>query len=216
MAKGERRHHEASQAQACRELLVPGRPEGKGLVERLARCLGAELQRHALHRCGNAPDAEDAVQEAMATAIRYLVAFRGETSLRNWLLRLVSTACIHQRRGRRNDWRLHVPLDGEAVAPLLVDAGQPAEEALLAQEQLKKVVEVLGALHEEERSLLLRHEGEEVTLAQLAGETGQSVAALRTRLFRLRRRLRGQLEALMHGTADGPDEVRPRAGAELP
>lgn len=188
---------------ACQDLLVPGRPDPAGLVERLALCLGDDLRQHAVRRCGNPHDAEDAVQEAMATAMRYLVGFRGDTSLRIWLMRLVNTACIHQRRGRRNDPALHLSLDVEGKSPILPDPGLPAEEALLAEERLAQVAGVLHALPEADRTLLLRHEGEGVSLAELAKESGQSVAAVRSRLYRLRQRLRTELELLMHGSSPG-------------
>ncbi|MDY0060449.1 MAG: RNA polymerase sigma factor [Myxococcota bacterium] len=191
---------------ACQELLVPGPVDTEGLVDRLARCLGQDLQRHAQRRCGNPADAEDAVQDALATALRYLGGFRGETSLRSWLLRLVSTACIHQRRGRRNDPALHSSIDlPEGIGPLLADPHPVAEEKLLVQEKLRAVAAVLGSLTPEERTLLLRHEGDEVPLEVLAAESAQTVAAVRSRLYRVRQRLRGQLDVLLHGDAPSPE-----------
>ncbi|MBM4319122.1 MAG: RNA polymerase sigma factor [Deltaproteobacteria bacterium] len=203
MGGGARRGGSGVDEQACQELLVPGRPDPVGLVERLARCLGNDLRQHALRRCGRPEDAEDAVQEAMATAMRYLSGFRGETSLRIWLLRLINTACIHQRRGRRNDPARHTSLDVGGWGQTLADGGPLVEEALLVEEKLRTVVEVLQSLPAEDRALLVRHEAEDASLAQLAEETGQTVAAVRSRLFRLRQRLRTQLERLLHGDVQG-------------
>jgi len=64
---------------------------------------------------------------------------------------------------------------------------------------------VLGSLTPEERTLLLRHEGDEVPLEVLAAESAQTVAAVRSRLYRVRQRLRGQLDVLLHGDAPSPE-----------
>lgn len=189
----------SSDSQACDELTTPGRPEEPGnLVERLAVCLSGDLLRHARRRCGNVSDAEDAVQEALTVALRYVDGFRGETSLRSWMIRLVNSACTRQRRGRRNDPRLHRSLDGDAVHFELSDPKLPVEERLVLEEKLGQVATAVHALPELERTLLLRHEGDGISLADLAAETDSTVPAVRTRLYRARQRLRASLGEMIH------------------
>ncbi len=190
--------------ETCQELLEPGKPEAEGLVERLAHCLSKDMQRYALRRCGNLEDAEDAVQEAMTVAIRYIDGFRGESSLRSWMLRLVSTACTRQRRGRRNDPSIHSSIDEhpENWNQRLPDPQLLPEEKLIVEERLGRVAQVVSELPEHERNLLLEHEGEGVPLAAIAQSSGQTVAAVRSKLYRVRQRLRSDLEDLLNPEDD--------------
>ncbi len=184
----------SSDPKACAQLSTRGRPDDAGnLVERLAVCLSGDLLRHARRRCGNVSDAEDAVQEALTVALRYVDGFRGDTSLRSWMIRLVNSACTRQRRGRRNDPKLHTSLDGEQTRVRLSDPALPADERLQLEEQLSQVASAVHALPDRDRTLLLQHEGEGVPLAELAEQTGSSVAAVRTRLYRARKQLRANL-----------------------
>ena len=53
----------------------------------------------ALRFLGNAPDAEDAVQDALLSAYRRLGQFRGQAQLSTWLITLVTNAArMHLRR----------------------------------------------------------------------------------------------------------------------
>ncbi len=188
--------------EVCDDLITPGRPSAEDvddLVERLARCLSGDLQRHALRRCGNPEDAEDAVQDAMTVALRYLEGFRGETSLRSWMIRLVHSACTRKRRGRRNDPRLHssVEYDEVGLGLQLQDPSMAPEDRAMLEEKLGRVAAALHRLPDQERDLLLRHEGEGASLAEIAEETGQSVAAVRTRLYRARQKIRVDLGEMM-------------------
>lgn len=60
------------------------------------------MSRLAWRYHGNAADAEDAVQEAFASAWKNIGTFRGGAQLSTWLYRITVNACIsHKRRNRR-------------------------------------------------------------------------------------------------------------------
>jgi RNA polymerase sigma-70 factor (ECF subfamily) len=187
---------ERSKHPICDDLLAPGPPKRERLIERLAHCLSGDLKRQALRRCGNADDASDAVQEALTVALRYIDGFRGDASLRSWMLRLVNSACTRQRRGRRNNPALHEAF--EQVDGQELPSEQPApEQQLLIEEKLSRMASALASLPDEERNLLLQHEGEGARIVDLAERTGQTAAAVRTRIYRARQRLRATLEDLL-------------------
>src|SRR6202521_3236859 len=49
---------------------------------------------------GNAPDAEDAVQDALLSAYRHFGQFRGQAQLSTWLMTIVTNAALMKLRRR--------------------------------------------------------------------------------------------------------------------
>jgi|ERR1700691_2575928 RNA polymerase sigma-70 factor (ECF subfamily) len=57
--------------------------------------------KRAFRFLGNAPDAEDAVQDALLSACKHLGQFRGQAQLSTWLTAIVTNAALMQLRRRR-------------------------------------------------------------------------------------------------------------------
>ncbi|HUR54186.1 MAG TPA: RNA polymerase sigma factor, partial [Gemmataceae bacterium] len=97
--------------------------------------------RVAYRLLGREPDALDAVQDAFVKALTNLVKFRGHSSFKTWLLRIVCNAALDMGRQRKRDgWNDRQPAaDGgpERFGP----ANLPPADAGLERADLRRVID---------------------------------------------------------------------------
>jgi len=163
------------------------------LYEQVAQCFQGELTRQAQRRCRDTTLAEDAAQDALVTALEALDTFRGEASLERWLRRLVVSACSRLRRGRKNDPSYNLPFDEEKRARGGGGAELNQEAEVFLKQRVALLRTVLDELQEDNREIFLLHEGQDVTLAELADRYDTTVDAIKGRLKRTRAHLRSRL-----------------------
>ncbi len=157
-------------------------------LDRITRCFGDRLLAVARQRCRNEEDAHDAVQDTLLSAGRHLTSFRGDGSLEGWLVRMVANACYRMRRGRKNDPSLHTT---EATLEAAEDS---PEHAAFRGEVSETLERLLLGLPAKDRAILILAEGEGWTGPEIAAEMGMTPGAVRTRLTRIRQKLRKTLE----------------------
>ncbi|MEV6005552.1 sigma-70 family RNA polymerase sigma factor [Streptomyces sp. NPDC051976] len=85
------------------ELLAAARTGDPGAFDRLVAPYRRELLAHCYRMLGSVQDAEDALQESLLGAWRGIGGFEGRSSLRGWLYRVCTNACLRliSRRPRR-------------------------------------------------------------------------------------------------------------------
>lgn len=135
--------------------------------------------------------AEDVLQQTFLSAWRGLSGFRGQSSVRTWLLVIARHAAVRQasRRGRE-------PIDDVPVEDLGLQAGwgQPDPERLAIQSEARAHVSAaLASLEPEDRSVLTLRELEGLSGEETAALLGLSLAAVKSRLHRARLRLAAAL-----------------------
>jgi RNA polymerase sigma-70 factor, ECF subfamily len=109
------------------DLLEAARRGDDDAFGRLAGPYRGELHAHCYRMLGSAADAEDALQETLLRAWRGLPRFEGRSSVRSWLYKIATNACLRaiERRPRRV-----LPVDYGAAADPHDDPGEPVTEAV--------------------------------------------------------------------------------------
>jgi RNA polymerase sigma-70 factor (ECF subfamily) len=127
--------------------------------------------------------AEDAAQETFLRAYSGYQRFDPTRSVRTWLLSIAAHHCIDQLRRRALlTW---LPLSEQPIPA----SGAGPEAALLQRETQDDVRRMLEQLQPEERAVIVLRYWYDLALEEVAEVVGSSVDAVRTRLYRARRRL---------------------------
>jgi RNA polymerase sigma-70 factor (ECF subfamily) len=110
-----------------RELLEAAGRGDDDAFGRLAGPYRGELYAHCYRMLGSAADAEDALQEMLLRAWRALPQFEGRSSVRSWLYKIATNACLRaiERRPRRV-----LPVDYGPAADPHDGLAEPVTEAV--------------------------------------------------------------------------------------
>jgi RNA polymerase sigma-70 factor, ECF subfamily len=110
-----------------RELLQAARRGDGDAFGRLVGPYRRELYAHCYRMLGSAADAEDALQETLLRAWRGLPRFQGRSSVRVWLYKIATNACLRQveRRPKRV-----LPVDFGPAADPHDDPAEPVTETV--------------------------------------------------------------------------------------
>jgi RNA polymerase sigma-70 factor, ECF subfamily len=183
--------------------------EGSEEFARQAQTFRRELLAHCYRMLGSADEAEDLVQETYLRAWRSYRAFEGRASVRTWLYRIATNACLteRQQRGRRAlPSGLGRPADDPEAPAGLAGADmawlEPIPDALVtpdtrdpaaivtAREGLRlALVASLQYLPARQRAVFLLREALGFPAAEVAAMLGMSTAAVKSALQRARARL---------------------------
>jgi RNA polymerase sigma-70 factor (ECF subfamily) len=110
-----------------RELLDAARAGDEDSFRRVVEAYTAELRAHCYRMLGSVHDAEDALQDTLLSAWRGLPRFEGRSSLRSWLYRIATNACLKliERRPKRV-----LPVDYGPAADPHDDLAEPLVESV--------------------------------------------------------------------------------------
>ena len=162
------------------------------LVERYKERLYATVY----HMTGNHEDANDLVQDAFIKAYRSLRGFRGNASFYTWIYRIAVNRTINfLKRRRRNHFSLddvdsNIQTDPDFVE--LMSHDTPRREVGLKELQ-QHLNEALQKLSETHRAVVIMHDIQGMTHADIAKAMHCTEGTVRSRLFYARRYLQALL-----------------------
>jgi len=158
----------------------------------VARCLPM-FYRRALRFLGNAPDAEDAVQDALLSAYRHLGQFRGQAQLSTWLMTIVTNAALMQLRRRSAYFSLDQEQgeEGLTFSEKLADSKPSPEEVCSTLEARDRLVEGIQRLSPKLRRTFQLRDIDGLTTKEAAHVLGVPEGTVKARLARARAQLVG-------------------------
>jgi RNA polymerase sigma factor (sigma-70 family) len=139
------------------------------------------LYRYCLAILGDPEDAEDALQNTMAKALRALPGEERPIELKPWLYRVAHNEAIDLIRRRRGE---------EQLDPELAGAGSGLAEEAETRERLRRLLADLEQLPERQRGALLMRELSGLGFAEIATALGTSAAVARQTVYEARLGLR--------------------------
>jgi RNA polymerase sigma-70 factor (ECF subfamily) len=168
------------------------------------------LYRMALRHLRNPADAEDALQDALLSALRHMGDFQGRSQISTWLTKIVINAARMQfRRHHRHE---SVSLDqgthdeGMTYAERLVSGGTSPEEACRQRELYRILDDLLERLPASQRTVFQLRELEGLSTRETAQRLSISQGTVKTQLARARHKLGGWFKQY-------PGVPRPKSGA---
>ncbi len=148
--------------------------------------------------CGQRQDAEDTMQEVLLKSVPNLPKFDSPKALMVWLYKVAKTRCLMSRRKSK-----FAPREALSLDELMPDrreletlSGSPdstPEGAFARREDAKHLRQAVQKLPPEYRLILVLHDMEELSDADIAEITGLRTGTIRVRLHRARLFVRKEL-----------------------
>ncbi len=182
------------------QLLAQLRAGEQGAFELVVQRYGGRMLATARRFLNNECDAQDAVQEAFASALRALDRFNGDALLSTWLHRIVVNAALVQLRSRRRRGEQPIETllprfdrDGEWIHEQ-VTWTNAAETVLESRDSREMVRRCIERLPDKYRSVLLLRDIEELDTDEAARSLSVTANTIKVRLHRARQALKTLIE----------------------
>ena len=151
------------------------------------------ILRFILASIGDRDVAETLTQDCFWNAYRGRKAFRGDSTLHTWLMRIaINSVRKHLRNRRFQFWRQvqHSAVPAAVVGDWMSDRRISPEEAALVQEQVRAVWSATKDLSERQRTVFLLRFMEDMDILEIVEATGLTESAVNVHLFRAVRAVR--------------------------
>lgn len=147
---------------------------------------GPQVHSLILRVVGNREDAEELAQDTFMKAFRHLSSFKGDCSFSTWIYRIAYNTAISHTRKKKHE----LPAVDETVLTNVSE--EEISEALGhtdSSEQVQRLEAALRLLSPDERAIILLFYRKEKTINDLVHITGWTVANVKTKLHRIRKKL---------------------------
>lgn len=155
------------------------------------------LYNYALHLTMNPDDAEDLVQETYLKAYKFFNSFERGTNCKAWLFKILKNNYINRfRKNSREPGKVDYDLIKDfyhSIKDVRSDTSE-AESDYFHSLMHEEVYQALQSLPEEFREVIQLCDIEGFTYEEIANMVESPIGTVRSRLYRGRKLLRGQLE----------------------
>lgn len=156
-------------------------------VEEVYLAHHAAIRGFARRLVGDTTAAEDVVHETFVALPKAIRRFRGEGSLRSFL---IGVAANHSRRHVRSAMRRRRATERLAAHEELQDRTVDATHQLITKQMADRLWAALDELPLDQRIVFVLCEAEQRTSVEVSGIVGAPEGTVRTRLFHAKRKLR--------------------------
>jgi len=166
------------------EILKRFRDGDETAFDEMVRRYRSDVYRMAYRLTRTHGEADDVAQETFVRAYTALPAFRGESAIRTWLLRITTNLSLNVLQSARV--ARHEGIDVEAAARPSAGAGAPAfeaETALLINERRKRLRPAIAALPPRQRATLLLRVEEGLKFKEIARMMGCTTGTAKANFF---------------------------------
>lgn len=150
--------------------------------------------RYVMSMVRDTAEADDLTQDTFLRAYQRRDSLRDEGAQTAWLYRIATHICLDRLRqyARRNPMESDTDLDQVDLAEL----DTPSLQQTLEQDEMSECVQrYLNRLSDSYRAVILLHDMHELTASEIAQLLGESLATIKIRLHRARRKLSLALQA---------------------
>jgi len=180
----------SAEASADSDLVARLRDGDRSAVEQAYLAHHVAIRGFARRLVGDTASAEDIVHETFVALPRAIRRFRGEASLRAFL---IGVAANHSRRHVRSAMRRRRASERLAAHEELQPRSVDATDQLITKQLAGKLWAALDDLPIDQRIVFVLCEAEQRTSVEVAGIVGAPEGTVRTRLFHAKRKLREML-----------------------
>jgi RNA polymerase sigma-70 factor (ECF subfamily) len=172
------------------ELIARLRKQDLEALGEVFRAYGGAMTTLACSLLRDPDRADDAVENALLRIHAAAPKFRGEASLRSWVLQITANLCRDELRRRRFDGGRPEDLDPLATRGLSVNPTASWDEALDREKILAQLEAALDRLTDEQREAILLRDRLGLSYEEAATAAGVTADVIKARLFRAREKLR--------------------------
>ena len=183
-------------------------------IEELVRVHRPTVLRHACWLLKDRDLAETVTQDCFMRAFNSRALYRGQCSVRTWLLAIATNLVRDCTRTRGFRFWRHVRLSAVDVCAMenrLACRRQNAEAEMLTREKLRHIWATVDGLPGRQRTVFLLRFVEEMQVSEIAQTTGLNLSTVKSLLYRTLRTVRAAMG--QNGQSSGAPRLRQRAMA---
>ncbi len=175
----------------------------------LSRLYGNEIFLKAKSITKNHEDAEELAQDAMMKIRRGIFSFRGDSSLKTWIFRIISNLSINRlkktkRQGSDVTMSIDAPLqavaheDSQATFADVIVGEDMSPADLLERRDNEEIMNIaMASLPKEYAEIMNLRVAQELSYEEIAEKLDLSLGTVKSRIARARESLREKLEKLL-------------------